>query len=319
MVRLIWGVLIVFLILAAVNVAAIPEVHLRANYTNNTFYFDGHPLPYFWDFFVNRSGDVMYGDLNISVGDTYVNMSAEDGGVHITGNFTAGIGLGSVNIIDGRLGFITDTPDYMIDMSSGSIGNLMSIESGTGVQQILYIYGRGGISFVADPHDVVPSARNFNWYEDGEALANKIMNLYGGSSHLTIGNGTSGELTVRGNASFYKGIEFVNVSATYGNVNLSGYYYGQPISGSIGSGVIWCDNVSTEGSVNVTCSGLTCYYPNMEVRLVDTAGTETYCDIAAGSRATTDDQHSVHYIDSNCDWQEATIANYLLTDLSPGG
>jgi len=221
--KMVWGVVVIVFLVLIVSVNAIPIVKIRTNTTNNTIFFEGHDAGHYLNayvgLFVNRTGDTMSGDLNISIGSAFVNMSAEDGGISITGNLTAGTGLGSVNIIDGRIGFITDTPDYMIDMQSGSIGNIITIQSGVGTMQALRLLATGGMTFIVDSDDD-NSDSSFIWYEDDELLANRVMTLRAGSSHLTVGNGTSGRLSVRGNASFYRGgDDFVNISGMYGDIN----------------------------------------------------------------------------------------------------
>jgi len=66
---------------------------LNASYANDTAYFGGHgPAFYIGGAsdgrFVNRTGDTMTGDLNISSGDAFVNISASGGGMNISGNVT---------------------------------------------------------------------------------------------------------------------------------------------------------------------------------------------------------------------------------------
>ena len=104
-----------------------------------------------------------------------------------------------------------------------------------------------------------------------------------------------------------------------GNMTITGYFEGQPIEGSIGSGVIYCDDVDSSGSVNLSVSGLDVTYPNMIVRLVNTSNQEKYCNITSGTITLTDNTHNVVYVDADCSVKKTTMSAYIATDLSPGG
>jgi hypothetical protein len=104
-----------------------------------------------------------------------------------------------------------------------------------------------------------------------------------------------------------------------GNFTTTGYLFGQPITGAIGSGIIWINDSNTFAEVNITCSGLNCNYSAFKVRLVNTTNVEKYCDIPAGTIAINDNQHNVLYIDNNCAVQKTSIQTYITTPISPGG
>ena len=113
----------------------------------------------------------------------------------------------------------------------------------------------------------------------------------------------------------------LNVSGTInatGNISAE-YFEGQPITGSIGSGIIWADGANSYAEVNITCSGLNCSWGAFKVRLVNTSNIVKYCDIVAGSRLLTNNQQSVLYIDNNCAVQEVSIQTYITMPISPGG
>jgi len=104
-----------------------------------------------------------------------------------------------------------------------------------------------------------------------------------------------------------------------GNLTVDEYINGQPIDGSIGSGVIWCDDIDSNANVNLTVSGLDITYPNMIVRLVTTTGETTYCNITSGTVTISNDKHYVFYVDGDCVVKNTTFSNYIDSALSPGG
>ena len=107
-------------------------------------------------------------------------------------------------------------------------------------------------------------------------------------------------------------------NATFSKL-VDGYIEGQPIDGSIGSGVIWSDDIDSEANVNLTVDGLDITYPNVLVRLVTTAGATTYCNITSGTETLSNNIHYVFYVDSDCTMKNTTFSNYMDTALSPGG
>ena len=106
-----------------------------------------------------------------------------------------------------------------------------------------------------------------------------------------------------------------------GNVSVTnGYVYGQPLAGMIGSGIINTDAVGDRGEVNVTCIGLSCVYPAFEVRLVTGTGSSAvYCKIPAGSFTAVNNQHTMRYVDTNCNIQATSIDNYFDVTLTGEG
>lgn len=106
-----------------------------------------------------------------------------------------------------------------------------------------------------------------------------------------------------------------------GNLTVTGYINGQPISGSIGSGIIWAKNLTTRATlrVNYTDGLLRVTYPDFIVRLVKTDLTTTYCNISGATVTPPDNQQSSYYIDQNCAVQVDTTDNYIKKDISLGG
>lgn len=104
------------------------------------------------------------------------------------------------------------------------------------------------------------------------------------------------------------------------NITASQYVKGQPLDGTIGSGVIYASEINSNGNVNTsTTPSLNVTYPDMIVRLVDSANTVTYCNITGATVTVTDNQHSVYYVDTDCTVKSTTFAAYIATDISPGG
>lgn len=104
-----------------------------------------------------------------------------------------------------------------------------------------------------------------------------------------------------------------------GNVSISGYYSGQPIDGSIGSGIIQADEFLGCGCINVTDNGVDeVTYTSHEHRIVHTDGTTTYCYLPSDTVTITDQGFTVYYVDSNCAVQSATFTNYYDFNIHPG-
>ncbi len=115
-------------------------------------------------------------------------------------------------------------------------------------------------------------------------------------------------------------IDITGYEITVENITATGYIFGQPLEGYLGSGIIWAEEVNENGNLNVSIiSGLNVKYPGFVMRLVKTDNTVKYCNIPSGSVTVPDDAHSVYYVDNDCNIQFTTIQNYITTDLSPGG
>jgi len=104
----------------------------------------------------------------------------------------------------------------------------------------------------------------------------------------------------------------------WGNLTVDEYISGQPIDGSLGSGIInssnnnlhcGCVNASDQGGLNVK-------YPDMIVRIWN-YGDVKYCDISGNTIAVPDDAHTVYYVDSDCAVQTMTWTNYFAQDINP--
>ena len=107
------------------------------------------------------------------------------------------------------------------------------------------------------------------------------------------------------------------------NLNATGYIYGKPIMGMLGSGLIG----SSEGTgtkikdINVTCSGLTCTYNRFEMRITsgDVSSSAIYCNISNGTLTVPDNTNNMYYIDRNCAVQRTTYDTWFSTTLGNGG
>jgi len=145
-------------------------------------------------------------------------------------------------------------------------------------------------------------------------------------SYSRFGIGTSNhglsnpqDLLISGKLEVASDSWFGNNASVSGNLEVGGYFEGQPLDGTIGSGVISCDSITEEGNISISFSGLDVSYPNMKVRLAKTDNSITYCDVSADTITAPDNAHTVYYLDDTCVIQNTTMANYLVTDLSPGG
>jgi len=105
-----------------------------------------------------------------------------------------------------------------------------------------------------------------------------------------------------------------------GSVTTDDYFYGQPITGGIESGILYSsETVATTGNANITINSLLeIHYPDIISRIVSTDGTETYCELSEADMNVTDDQHTVYYFNSSCDMISDTFANYFSADRAPG-
>jgi len=141
-------------------------------------------------------------------------------------------------------------------------------------------------------------------------------NISGAASDLcTITDTTIGNCSVTGSCNSLAYLDYANT----GSLNISGYYAGQPLDGSIGSGVIWSDDVNSEGDVNLSINGLNITYPDMIVRLVRTDNLVKYCNISSDTITMPENTHLVFYVDNTCTVKNTSFNNYINTGLSPGG
>jgi hypothetical protein len=110
-----------------------------------------------------------------------------------------------------------------------------------------------------------------------------------------------------------------NVNITK-NLTVGGYLYGQPLLGMLGSGIISSIQTNALSEINVSCSGLTCSYNSFIVRLnSETSNTNSkYCEIPAGTKVASNNQHNVFYVDSNCVVQVTSITSWFDTLILQG-
>jgi len=104
-----------------------------------------------------------------------------------------------------------------------------------------------------------------------------------------------------------------------GNLTVDGYLSGQPINGSIGSGIIYSSsNKLNCGCVNVTNGGgLSVGYPNLIVRIVNIDGNTTYCNLTEGTVTVEDNKHKLYYMDSSCSFLNTTFSAYYDLPINP--
>jgi len=105
---------------------------------------------------------------------------------------------------------------------------------------------------------------------------------------------------------------------TASNITATQYIFGQPLDGSIGSGILNASSLKVHcGSVNVSNEGgLNAKYPDMKVKIWN-YGQNIYCDISGNTVAVPDDAHTVYYVDSNCAVQNTDWATYFSKNLNP--
>jgi fructose-specific component phosphotransferase system IIB-like protein len=105
-----------------------------------------------------------------------------------------------------------------------------------------------------------------------------------------------------------------------GNLVVDGKMDGQPLTGMLGSGLIYSSQTNPLSEVNVTCVGLVCSYNAFTVKLSSAASdhVSTYCDIPAGSKTVTDNAHVVLYINNGCNIVETTITTYFNSIITTG-
>jgi len=163
--------------------------------------------------------------------------------------------------------------------------------------------------------------------------------LFGGfdGSELTIQlnqtklNNTIGQYTSNLSASVnitLSNVAFINESNNFtenqiisANLTTSEYYFGQPITGSLDSGIIQADEIDNNGNLNITHNtGLNISYPNFKVRLVSSiTGVEVYCDIKTDSILVPDNTHTAYYIDTNCALQNIPVKTFVDASLNNAG
>jgi hypothetical protein len=97
------------------------------------------------------------------------------------------------------------------------------------------------------------------------------------------------------------------------------YFFGYPDAGSIGSGIIWAERVTSRASLDVNYTGLNVSYPKFTVRLVYSNGSSSYCNIPSSSVIVPLNAHTVYYVDKTCAIQTQSMATFVLNTLSPGG
>ena len=107
---------------------------------------------------------------------------------------------------------------------------------------------------------------------------------------------------------------------TTGNITAA-YFYGQPLDGALGSGIISADSIDSNGDLNVTInSGLNVSYPGFTARLeYNSNHTVNYCVVPAGSVIVPDNAHTSYNIGFDCTINSKTRIARQAEDLSPGG
>jgi hypothetical protein len=242
---------------------------------------------------------VVHGNLTVTEGTTTTNLTIPFGN-----------GYPSVYMGDGRLSFYDMAGDTFhfnhgiyID---GGVNDFLDI----GDKLLVHNYIR------SDTYIVAPYVNATTDLTFGSGLCNMSGNcltfdqLNKSNSSEFVRNNTENNYFILANT--------INASRNI-TITDEGYFSGQPITGMLGSGIIWANGTNNFAEVNVTCVGLTCTWNAFTVRLVKTDNSVKYCNISAGSRVVTDNQHDVLYIDNNCNIAETSIQTFITTQLSPGG
>jgi len=275
----------------------------------------------------NISADYFYGSgkyLTDIAGGLWLNKSG-----YLYPNSTFGV---NVYIPAGNLS-VNDT----LFVGSGSV-NAYHVFNGTnavsnGTKYIVYPFGNntGSVGLTT------------NWFADGY-----FVNLHGDGSDLTgisAGKSANGFYLYNDTSIIYFNESMLNATidarnGTAGgvsdiwvnetgdtmtgnltiNANLSAYYlFGQPLDGSIGSGIIWASSNKIKcGCLNITSgTGLNVSYPNLTARVWNMANTTTYCNITGATIEVPDNAHTVYYVDSDCSVNSAAWENYFSNNLNP--
>ena len=109
-----------------------------------------------------------------------------------------------------------------------------------------------------------------------------------------------------------------------GNLIVYGYFFGQPLLGMLGSGLIESTNNagSKTGDINITCIGLSCTYNAFKVRIMQGTGENfaTYCTIPNGTLSVPDNTFATYYIDTPaCNVVQTTYDAWFSTLMKTGG
>lgn len=205
---------------------------------------------------------------------------------------------------------------YNLELNNMSVDGSIQWAEHTGVQRLFYINPIDGDGFRMEYwYDF--EAANDDWLVFKKTDGND--NVPDGGIAFMMQNSSGQNRTILK----LDGIGLANFTDyninTRENLTVEGYIYGQPITGSIGSGIIWANGTNSFAEVNVNCTGLTCQYNAFKVRLVNTSNHESYCYVPAGNVALTDNQHSVFYVDKSCTVKSMSMQAYVTTSISPGG
>lgn len=226
-----------------------------------------------------------YGNLWINGTLNTTNISSQDGTIDINSN----VDVGRHNI---------------------TINGSIFFEERSGIQNIFYINPVNGDGFnMAYWYDF--EMANDDWLVFQKTDGND--NMPDGGIAFMMSNASGFNKTV------LKMDGYGNVNFTDQNITTTGNMYGQPLTGMLGSGIIWANGTNEFAEVNLSCVGLTCSWNAFKVRLVNTSNHVSYCEVARGNYVMTNNQHSVLYIDKTCTIREASIQTYIQTLISPGG
>lgn len=289
--------------------------------------------------------------------NVYFNNGTSSSGGNATTDFFASVTAGKICVGDGTRancnlsssGF-TDTFNSTEDITrtintTSTNGSLML---GLLCSNIVFNNGVVGASGICDGDD----AKGYDSLSDLQtAVSNDYHNLGGTdidtynktsdflgkvqNGLVCVGNGTTVATcnttmtvdtdTYNRSDEFIKAVNSSNlVMEQYKNITVSstGYLFGQPLLGMLGSGIISVNESNKLSEINLSCfSGLKCYYSSFEMRLASgTASSNAkYCQIANNSITVTDDRQSIIYIDSNCAVQSTDITNYFENVITNGG
>ena len=284
---------------------------------------------------INLQGGQVYGSV---IGD-YIILDGESSVVHIYQDYIGLLigGRDHATTVDGNIimlkfintplvGIGTITPDYDIYSSTGA-KSLFSGDIQIDTETPLWITPNGNDLLVQGSGEfqsgIYTTVGNFSNISTSNITSEYFCNTTSCESLKSIMNKSS-SVDLTGYAKYQYGNESFNGSGNYnstdGNITLTnGYFVGQPITGSIGSGIIWINNTNRFSELNISCVGLVCSYDGFKARIVSLNNTVYFCDIPKGSYTVTNTRHNILYIDNSCVVKNTDWYTYYYTSLGING
>jgi len=201
---------------------------------------------------------------------------------------------------NGRIFFDSSVDDLWIDRVTDLFFNPTGItivgSSSTGWN---YVSASGDLGVLDDLE-----VRDNSYFRDDMSLENNDINNVG-TINADYGN-FSQNGSVAGNLSVGN------------NLYVDGYIYGQPIDGGIGSGIIWAEEVTSSGLINVSlakCFGAerNCSYPSFLARVHLKNNSVVYCNITGQDFIAPDDQDSIYTLGEDCTISAVSMSTIAVT------